>query len=319
MNVNASEQDIFRATMGLAIHPSLARTLAYCLYWSQHATHWDDDVPTIWKTGPELYVELRIAARTANRHFKELAALGYWEISYRPRPGSIGKVTWLTMAARSLDLVALARQQAVARQTKKSRKGTSSGTTASPPDATSTADPLVQDVTSKQVHQSAKTAEIGKGFILPSKAGKKGMKETCPSEHSGKDGKGTPKAPGYVKACAADHALAAIVLEAWTAAGLKEWDWSSRFTWEYIAEVRKKAAKIGITEKEMAGFVHALVGNWNWLRWGMAPRYANNALNLHAPSPMALAHEFDVLGAKVLDKIETMKNPPKGSNLNEGL
>lgn len=201
MNVNASEQDIFRATTGLAIYASLARTLAYCLYWSQHATRWDGDVPVIWKTGSELHTALRIAARTANRHFKELAALGYWEISYRPRPGTIGKVTWLTMTARALDLVALARQQAVSRSPKKSRKGTPGGTIESPPDATVTADPSAYDVTSKQVHQSAKTAKNGKGFILPSEAGKKGMNEACPSGYSGEDGKGMPKAPGYVKAC----------------------------------------------------------------------------------------------------------------------
>lgn len=317
MNANASEQDIFRATTGLAIYPSLARTLAYCLYWSQHATHWNGDAPAIWKTGPELCAQLRIAARTANRHFKELAALGYWEIGYRPRPGSIGKVTWLTMTARSLDLVALARQQSVARATGKSRKVTSSGTTASPPDATAIADPSVHYVTSKQVHQSEKTAKNGKGFILPSEAGKKGMKETCPSGHSGKDKEGTPKAPGYLKVCVADHAFAAIVREVWIAAGLKEWDWSSRFTWEHIAEIRKKAAKIGIAENDTIEIVQAMIGNWNWLRFCMAPRYTNNALNLHSPSPMALAHEFDVLGTKVLEKIAQMKNPPKKSNLDE--
>lgn len=317
MNVNASDQDIFRATTGLAIYPSLARTLAYCLYWSQHATHWDGDLPAIWKTGPELCAELRIAARTANRHFKELAALGYWEISYRPRPGSIGKVTWLTMAARSLDLVALARQRAVARPTRKGRKGTSSGTTVSPPDATATADPSAHDVTSKQVHQSVKTAKNGKGFILPSKAGKKGMNEACPSGQSGKDEKGTPKAPSYVKACPADNALAAIVREVWIAAGLKEWDWSSRFTWEYISEIRAKAAKIGLTENDITELFQTLVANWNWLRWCMVMRYANHPSNFHAPSPMALAHEFDVLGTKVLGKISEMKNLPKKANFND--
>ena len=267
MNVNASEQDIFRATTGLAIHASLAHTLAYCLYWSQHATHWDGDVPVIWKTGPELCTELRIAARTANRHFKDLAARGYWEISYRPRPGSIGKVTWLTMTARSLDLIVIARQQAVARLTGKSRKGTSSGVIANPPNAAVAADPSAHDVTSKQVHQSAKTAKNGKGFILPSEAGKKGMNEACPSGYSGKDGKGTPKAPGYVKACSADHAFAAVVRDVWTAAGLKEWDWSSRFTWEHIAEIRTKAAKIGVADNDMTEFMQTLFANWTWLAW----------------------------------------------------
>jgi hypothetical protein len=317
MKINASEQDIFRVTAGLAIHVSLARTLAFCLYWSQHATHWHGDVPAIWKTGPELCAELRIAARTANRHFKELAALGYWDISYRPRPGSIGRVTWLTMTTRSLDLVALARQQPVARGGGKSRKGTSSGTIESPPNAAVTDDPLVHDVTSKQVHQSAKTTKNGKGFILPSKAGKNGMNEACPSGHSGKDGKATPKAPGYVKACPADHALAATVREFWAAAGFKEWDWSSRFTWEHIAEIRTKASKIGVTENDTAEFMQALLANWNWLRCCMGMRYANHASNFHAPSPMALAHEFDVLGGKVMDKIAEMKNPPKKLNMDD--
>ncbi|TGX54776.1 hypothetical protein E5A73_04795 [Sphingomonas gei] len=317
MKVNASEQDIFRATTGLAIHASLARTLAYCLYWCQHATHWDGDAPAIWKTGPELRAEQRIAARTANRHFKELAALGYWTISYRPRPGTIGKVTWLTMTTRGLDLVALARQQAVLRSAKKSKKGTPDGTSESQPDAAVPVDPSSYDVTSKQVHHSAKTTKNGKGFILPSEAGKKGMNEAYPSGYSGKDGKKVPKAPGYVKACPADYAFAAIVREVWTSATLQEWDWSSKFTWENIAEIRSKAGTIGVPESDMADFVHALVQNWSWLRWCMAQRFVDHPSNLHAPSPMALAHEFDVLGKKMLDRIAEMKNPPKKSNLND--
>lgn len=318
MKINASEQDIFRMTEGLAIHTSLARTLAFCLYWSQHATHWHGDMPTIWKTGPELRAELRIAARTANRHFKELAALGYWDISYRPRPGSIGKVTWLTMTTRSLDLVALARHQAVARGGSKSRKGTSGGTIEGLPDAAVPDAPSVHDVTSKQVYQSAKTTKNGKGFLLPSDAGKKGMNEACPSGDSGKDGKATPKAPGYVKASAADHAFAALVREVWAAAGLKEWDWSSRFTWEHIAEIRTKVTKLGVKENGAAEFMEVMLANWNWLRCCMDLRYAAHASNLHAPSPMALAHEFDVLGARVLGKIAEQKNPKK-SNMDNGL
>jgi hypothetical protein len=318
MNVDASEQDIFRATTGLAIHASLAHTLAYCLYWSQHATHWDGDVPVIWKTGPELRAVLRIAARTANRHFKELAALGYWTISYRPRPGTIGKVTWLSMTTRALDLIALARQQAVLRSAKKIRRGTPGGAIKGQPDAAVDADLSSYDVTSKQIHQSSKTAKNGKGFILPSEAGKKGMNEACPSGYWGEDGKGIPKAPSYIKACPADLTFAAIVRGVWTAAGLQEWDWSSKFTWEHIAEIKKKAGKIGVAESDMADFVRALVENWNWLRLCMVKRYADHASNLHAPSPMALAREFNIIGQKVLEKMAAAKNPPKQSNLAEG-
>ncbi|MEG3181816.1 hypothetical protein [Sphingomonas sp. LT1P40] len=308
MIVYASEQDIFRATNGLTFSASLARTLAYCLYWSQHATHWDGDAPMIWKTGPQLNAELRIAARTANRHFKELAKAGYWVLTYRPRPGTIGPVTWLTLTGKSLQLLETAKEFAASRGAKKGLGNTSYGHNCHQPVGEDCDQPMAQNVTSKKLQQSEKTAKKEKSFILPSEAGKKGMNETSSSKIFGEKDKGEPKAPGYVKATPLDRELAARIGSAWTTAGLKEWDWSSAYTWKHIAEVRTKLAKIDIVSPEQASvFFEKLLENWSWLRIGMQPRYAFHDLNLHAPSPMALAHEFEAIGKKVLEKML----PPK--------
>lgn len=321
MKTNASEQDIFRATTGLALHASLARTLAYCLFWSQHATHWDGDLPTIWKTGPQLQSELRIAARTANRHFKELAEAGYWTISYRPRPGSIGKVTWLTLTARALELVTTARGHAAIGAAKKKKRDMPSCCHSHSQSGGMDCDiPLAQNVTSKKLYQTGKTSEKMKGFILPSKAGKTGTHEASSSIVTGEDDEYAPKAPGYLKTSPLDKEFATVVQTTWSKAGLKEWEWSSRFTWKHIAEIRRKLTDFDVVEgQQIAAFLGALIENWGWLRTCMAPRYAHHDLNLHAPSAMALAHEIDVLGKHVIEKMLPQAIKPKQSKLDDDL
>lgn len=301
MTQSVAERDIFRATKGLALHTTLARTLAYCIFWSQYAQHHEGGVPTIWKTGPELEADLNIASRTGNAHLKKLAAVGYWTLSYRPRPGTIGPVTWLTFAPRSTALLQLARQQAANRSTnRKAKKETSGGSVHDQPLDTATDDLSSPNVTSKQLYEQKKTA--GKSFILTAETAKVKMKEALPLEHSGVEAGNQPKAPGYLKVSDDDRKLAAVVRSAWQSAGLKEWDWTSRFTWTHLAEVRRKTAKRGIGQGGLDLFFQTLLKEWHWVRLCMGSRYAHNDLNLHGPTPMALNHEFDVLSGKVLEK-----------------
>lgn len=320
MSDNVSEQCIFRATSGLALHASLARTLAYCIFWSQHAMHRDGEYPSIWKTGPELSGELKVAPRTANRHLKELAKLGYWTLSYRPKPGSVGPVSWLTFTSKSLGLLDLAREYEAKRGTgRKTKKVTAGGISLNPPEVIPCDDGMSHGTTSKHHVPTGKTAKGNQSFLLSSEAGKQGMKETVGSKFTGETGKKKkiPKAPGYLNVSDKDHELAAVVKTTWVKAGLKEWDWTSRFTWEHIAEIRVKMAKLGVTEGASGLFMETMLNNWNWLRSSMSYRYSSSPLNLHGPSPMALAHEFEVIGKAVFDKLHPVVASPKSSCLDE--
>lgn len=318
MKGQAFEADVFHATTGLAISASLARTLAHCVFWSQYATHLDEGMPSIWKTGPELQRHLRICPRTANRHLKELAKLGYWKITYRPRPGTIGPVTWLTMTERASHLLDLASSIATNRKASKVKIETAKGHKATSPMAPLCDDYLAQNVTSKQIDHSVETATKTASFILPSEAGKQGMNEAPTSSSPEEKCKGTPKAPGYANASAADRQFASIVETAWSDAGVKTWDWSSLYTWRHTAEIRRKLATVGVsTVADMFSFVSTLLENWSWLRVCIAPRYAHHPTNLHAPSPMALAHEFNLISEKVLEKIDASNSQPKASIFDE--
>lgn len=321
MSDKASQQSIFHATSGLALHATLAHTLAYCIFWSQHAMHHDGEYPSIWKTGPELSGELKVAPRTANRHLKQLAKLGYWTLSYKPKPGSVGPVTWLTFTPKSLDLLGLARELAAVRATgRKTKKATAGGVSVDPPGVMHCDDGMSHGTTSKHQVPTGKTAKGNQSFILSSEAGKTGMKETfssCSTGKTGKSGNKKPKAPSYIDASEEDEFLAAIIQDAWVQAGLSEWEWTSRFAWGYIAEVRLKLAKLGVNEGEHPLFMETLLDNWNWLRHAMLPRYSTHSSNLHGPSPMALANQFDVLGKEVYRKMHPPVVVAKSSNFDE--
>ncbi|MET3761577.1 hypothetical protein [Sphingomonas sp. UYEF23] len=194
----ASEHEIFRVAKGLKMSASLARTLAHCLFWTQYATQTEGGIPTIWKTGPDLEKELGIAARTANQHLKKLASLDYWHISYRPRPGTIGPVTWLTPTDLSFRLLKLASQHAIERATAKSAKPPKGGAT-DQFDLPVCDDQSSQFVTSKQLGHTAKTAEVQSSFFLSSEAGKKGMNEPSPGKKKIYGKKEGVSPPTYLK------------------------------------------------------------------------------------------------------------------------
>lgn len=308
----ASESMIFKATRGLALASSVKRTLAHCLFWMQHATHSDEGVPTIWKTGPELEKELSIAARTANSHLKKLAAQGFWALSYKPKPGTIGPVSWLTLRQRGAELIELALSHSSHRNGKKSPIRSDAKY---PLSDQKSAGQTSQNMTSKQAHKTKNTTKKPASFLLSGK----GKKEALQASFA-KATKGNPVAPSYLKVSAAGQAFAGVVFEIWISRGLRNWDWSSKFAWEYAEEVAARLKKLGFTtEDTWRNFLNVILDEWSWMRGCLHWRYASHETNLHAPSPMALAHEFDRIFSMFEDKTKPPKKKSKFSSLDGGL
>jgi len=92
-----------------AVGRTLADVLTECLFWMQSGKVEADGRRAIWKTGVELGQKLGMAPRTANRHMKALRDMGYWQLSYRPRPGQTSPVSWLVFSDMSEAVLARAR------------------------------------------------------------------------------------------------------------------------------------------------------------------------------------------------------------------
>lgn len=280
-----SERELFRALEGVALRASLKRTLAYCLFWMQHATHSDGDLPTIWKTGPELEHELSIDGRTGNRHLKQLAKLGYWSISYRPKPGSVGKVTWLTLGPVGVELLELADErkaetEALERRGNRHTKHRLNGA--------KQAFQTSHEVTSKHTTKTKKTTKAHPSFFLSGK-GKKEALHSTPKELPGID----PIPPKSFKVGSETKAFAKLANESLATRRLQTWDWSSRYTWAHIDEIASRLNAHGLPFDDWGAFLDCILENWSWMRTCLRHRYASHDANLHAPSPMAFADEFE--------------------------
>jgi hypothetical protein len=276
----------------------------------QHATHEANGMPMIWKTGPDLEQELGIAARTANRHLKKLALEGYWSLEYKPRPGRIGPVTWLTLSDKGAGVLKVAQSSGSAKTGQK--KGPLVSNIAGAASGTIGAGQPSQTVTSIQKLQTGVTTKKTSSFLLSGKAKKKalqGLSNPLPGYHA------VPLKK--FNATLDEEAFAPLVSSSFGAHGLKQWDWSSAYTWAHIREIVAKLKKAGlIGEKEWANFLESIVQHWEIIRLRMAGKYESHSSNLHAPSPMALAHEFDVILAAV-DEINAPPKP-KGKSFADG-
>lgn len=307
-----AEAEIFRVAKGLGMAPSQARTLAYCLYWSQMASHSQVHGPCIWKTGQEIGDALGMGPRTANSHLKNLAERGFWTIHYAPRPRGISKVTWLTFTQRSLDLLDLTRELV---KTPKNKKGpTVVGSVSAHSNVQKTNLQKLQNATSSQTYFIDKTAEKTGSFILSGQAGKKGMKEPSSiKKYSGaKTLQKTP--PSYVKVGKSTVELANLISDLWLAAGLKDWDWTSKFTWQNCDEIAAKFSKRGVTDlSEYKRYIAGALDHWSWMRACMEYRYSSHESNFLRPSALALAHQFD----RLVDKLDE-KWAPKATKVSSG-
>lgn len=304
-----STAQIRKAALGRVSTP-LARTLSECLFWSQHATHMHEDRPSIYKTGKEVGGELGIAARTVNTHFKKLAELGYWTIRYEPRPGHPSPVTWLDIADKSLELIELARTIDLSRNGGASRKRTSNGGSMVPSGVSDNDTQTSQNTTSIQPIPTAKTAAGVQSFLPSKDQAKAGMKEPC-SLSQEKQGK-VVQAPKYVNATEIELAFGRSVEEQWSERKIPSWDWSSKYTWDHIREIVGKLAAVGRLA-EVDTLLAQMLDEWHWLRTTMAYRYASHGSNLHAPSPMALAHEIDELISRIDGKFKPPEELPNST------
>jgi hypothetical protein len=311
MNVttSASESDLFRVLQGVALHANLKRTLAHCLFWMQHATHQNNGMPMIWKTGPELENELSINARTANRHLKDLAKHGYWSLTYRPKPGTIGKVTWLTATPAAARIVLLARELGGRRnQTRRDPVQRRTEHPAGPKPYSK----MSHHVTAKQNTQTEQTAESTAKFLLSGSEKKQALLSLSKLPGYG------PIPPNYLEVDEQVRSLALVADSSFKERGLITWNWSSPYTWAHISEVAGKLGSHGLcSNADYEEFLQWLLDHWAEIRGVMNSPYSGHNANIHAPSPMALAHEFDRLFAAYLDS-KAPKPLPKFSSFDEG-
>lgn len=302
---------LFSVSRPLVSNAGLARTLAECLYWSQHARHFDDGKPLIWKTGKELAEKLGISSRTANEHLKQLRDQGFWEIEYRPRPGasSPSPVTWLRFSQRSLDL----RSEADLVQTRRRRNTSSEPAGSAQPCEENTDSPMSENATDFQLDiQTNEQADEAEEFILNSgkpKAGKKELFSSSVQEELQGQMKKLP-APSYAKATADDVAFFNAVQQELVERELPEWDWSSHYAWQHVKFFRKKLSQAGHPEvAAQLSLFGEILDKWGWMRTVMTERFAFHKLNAQRPTPMALASQH----AELLKSLESSKAPVKQS------
>lgn len=314
---------IFRAVKG-TVGGSLGRTFAECLYWSQYAKHQSGNAPQIYKTGAELGRELGMSARTANLHLKKLARFGYWRIDYKPKPGHPSLVTWLTFLEPAAAILGLARSlHAEMSQGGKKVKEASVECSKSAPLTVAKTDLQQSQNETLKHYETAPTTSKGqkKSFLLSKEQQKQasGTKEISAKE-SKSPGKGTKiKAPGYAKASKESLEFAGLVQNALIERKLPDWDWSSQYTWLQTEEIRIKLQEAGVDGKaHLSEFLERVLCNWDWLRGCMSSRYSQHDLNLHRPSPMALAFEFENITKAVKSKYGPKEIFSAYSSLDDG-
>ncbi|MEQ1494891.1 MAG: hypothetical protein ABL912_03905 [Novosphingobium sp.] len=292
----ATEPQLRHCVRGL-VRGNAAHTLAYCLFWSQHATHEIDGKPAIYKTGREIAAELPITPRTANEHLKLLAREGFWSISYRPKPGTIVKVTWLTMSARSLKLIELASSIDLSKARREARSPTSKRWKSVGPSEAMSAFHTSENATSSQSNTTSKTAE--NTSFIPTKTQGKNVPSSVKTQEAG----GNLKAAKWMKIDPEVESFAGELRNVWVTASLPDWDWTSQYTWQNLTEIRMKLTNSGYgSPAKLREFLADLVEHWNWLRFTMGDRYVRHEGNLHRPTPLALAAEFDRLLHEIEDK-----------------
>lgn len=318
-----SRDAIFRAVKD-QVGGSLGRTLAACLYWSQYTQRFENGMPAVWKTGAELGKELGCKSRTANEHLKRLGQKGFWALEYRPRPGHPSKVTWLLFTEHSLKFLALARTLRD-EQTKPRRRAPKPAIESHESALTNHIDYDIQQsvlVTSKHCKTAQETSSgHAKGFLLTKEQKASFGKKEPAQKNSGKLQEDMiVQAPEYAKASDDDLTFATSIRSLLDHRELKQWDWSSGYTWRHLKELRQKLTTVGVsTTDERSDFLVKVLDNWDWLRLLMEYRYSSHDGNLHRPTPMALAAEAVTLQSSLKQKYSPQLKVPSSSNFSSNL
>ncbi len=255
----ASTHAIFQVALAEDVPATYARTLAECLYWSQHTKHRIDGRPALYKTGAELSQKLGLAARTINSHLKKLAKGGFWHIEYRPRPSHPSPVTWLVISERSAKLLA----DAAADNRRKTRSSTL--------DRTRPVSSKEQtcDIQALQDATTYRDINTGDEIEEPSFVSDRYVRRNEPS----REGEDKVRAPRYVRASRELEELISAVSRILEGQGLEPWDTVSRHTWEHGRELLEKLLRFGCESlSDQVQLISEIFRNWSDLRFVMDGR-----------------------------------------------
>lgn len=276
-NTRRPTHEIFRLVLPLARNASLARTLAECLYWMQFATRRIDGQLTIWKSGVELSGILGISARTASQHLKKLAALGFWELRYLPRPGHPSPVTWLVFSEKALEVLHF---------------GTLEGPKAGDPVVTDIDIQTSQKLSTKQKVQEPPSSLQDKKFFPSDDLPAEGTNEIS---LKGSKVAEKRKAPKYLKVTPEIEQFVTDFEFALSERDLPEWDTLSKYTWQHANVVYAKLVRDGYGTDQRLQFIAELLDRWDNARKSMDYRYSSHDLNYRRPTPLALAKQYEPL------------------------
>jgi hypothetical protein len=286
------EHSLFPLARQVVSGASLARTLAHCLYWFQHARHQIEGEPAIYKTAKEVEQAIGIHFRSASRHFRQLADEGFWRVAYRPRPGGISRVTWLVPLAKSRDLISSAQQPLFKARSHQRAQTASSGDTNLQLLAEAFCDPrMSQDATAIQFHTQLIGNQYGKDDFIEG-----------PRRKINRNVKGPPCRQSsdiidpHVKKWIDDMNL--VLFDR----GLPNWNVRSRYTDFHAAAFLAIFGKQESIPKGWSGsgFIERLLSCWPSLINELPWRYANFPDNRLRPSPMALADNADLILQRML-------------------
>ncbi|MEP3467771.1 MAG: hypothetical protein ABJN65_17245 [Parasphingorhabdus sp.] len=286
----AHTEAIFRAALAEGISATQARTLAECLFWSQHSRHEIDGQRALYKTGAELSEKLGPTARTMNKHLKQLAEEGFWCIKYRPRPRHPSPVSWLLIAERSEVLLANA---------KADREGRARYRTL---DRAERRQPEVRTCNAQTLHYDTSYRETSiqdnredDSFVSDKQTG---MNELSLIEDT------RIKAPRYVGATKELEEFVSAISSALAVQELPPWDTVSQYTWEHARELITKLQAEGADSlSDQIELVSQIIAEWSRLRHQMDERYCNHYGNDYRPTPLALNHQFKKLFSALKDNL----------------
>ncbi len=295
----AHTEAIFLAAIAEGVSATQARTLAECLYWSQHTRHEIDGQRALYKTGPELSDKLGLTARTINRHLKQLGEDGFWRIRYRPRPKHPSPVTWLVIAERSEVLLANAKAE---------RKGQGRHRTS---DRAERRQSDVRTCDAQRSHYDTTYIET----VIQNDRGETSFisdSDVRKNEPSAVDNDRI-RAPRYVESTRELEKFVETISRILAVKGLPPWDTVSRFTWQHVRDLIEKLQAEGVSDlADQIKLVGRIIKRWSVLRCCMDDRYTCHDGNDDRPTPMALNHQIK----KLISALDILS--PKDCSLEKG-
>ncbi len=287
----ATTQEIFHAAIDSGMAASLARTLAECLYWSQHSSHKIDGKTAFYKTGPDLSKVLGLSARTINAHLKRLRDEGFWQIKYRSRPTHPSPVTWLIIADRAEALLSEAGES-------RKRGGSSRALEGVRQEPSEDRDCDIRRLRYGTTYRNTSNQE-------DRERGSFASERELRRKELNSSGEERIKAPKYLRASKELEEFVRLIASLLAKKSLPPWDMASRYTWSHADELFYKLHNTGIADlKAHIALLEEIFDRWPDIRLSMDVRYRDHKVNALRPSPMALNDQFHILIEALEDKSE---------------